>query len=625
MAENKKQKLFEDFPPVATETWEEKINADLKGADYEKKLVWRTNEGFNVSPYYRREHLKGLEFLESNPGEFPYVRSTKKHNNDWEIRQDIRVDDVKQANEKALFVLDRGITSLGFSLPDNKKLDSEDFSALLKSIFFECIHLNFISGNQAPRLLDLLIAETKSKKVDKNRVLGSIDFDPLGALTVTGNTYTHVEDDFQQAASLIEKAEHEIPNYRVLAVHASHFSNAGASIVQELGLGLAMAVEYLNQLTEKGLGIDTISKHLQFIFGVGSNYFMEIAKLRAARLLWAHIIKSYDPASDDSAKMYIHSVTSDWNKTIYDPYVNMLRATTESMSAVMGGTNSLYVKPFDAPFRKVSKFSGRIARNTQIMLKEEAYLDKVVDPGAGSYYIENLTCSIADQAWNVFLQIEEQGGYVEAFKSGFIQTLIAETVAKRSKNIATRREVFVGTNQYPNGDELISKEVDPETAFPVDRKADNAIAEPLKFYRGTMQFEQLRLATEQHSHRPKVFMLTMGSLAWRKARAGFASGFFACAGYEIIDNLGFNTVDEGVQAAFDAKADIVVVCSSDDEYAGIVPAVKEKLDDKAILVVAGAPPSMDELKAKGVEHFVHVKTNVLETLQKFNTLLGIAK
>lgn len=350
---------------------------------------------------------------------------------------------------------------------------------------------------------------------------------------------------------------------------------------------------------------------------------MEIAKFRAARMLWAKIVEAYEPKNLEIAKMNIHATTSKFNQTIYDPYVNMLRGTTESMSATIAGVDSLSVTPYNVAFEKTNDFADRIARNTQILLKEESYFDKITDPAGGSYYIENLTNSIAEHAWKLFQEIEAKGGYVEAFKAGFIQEQVNESANKRLLNIATRREVLLGTNQYPNAQERMESQYDEETIITKSTKRDDAIAEPIRPFRGAEQMELLRVKTDKAKATPKAFMLTIGDLTMRKARAGFASGFFACAGFEVIDNLGFESVEEGVKAAMDQKADIVVVCSSDDEYMEVAPATLEQIGDKAITVVAGYPKIVDELKAKGLKHFIHVKSNLIETLQGFQEELGI--
>jgi len=358
---------------------------------------------------------------------------------------------------------------------------------------------------------------------------------------------------------------------------------------------------------------------------IGPDYFMEIAKLRAARYLWAKIIEVYEPECKIEAKMRIHSITSDYNQTIYDPYVNMLRSTTEAMSAVLGGTDSLSVLPFNIQFDEANPFSERIARNQQIVLKKESYLDKVADPSAGSYFIENLTNSIIDETWALFLKVEEKGGYFKAFEQGFIQSQINETVQKRNDNLANRREILLGTNQYANTKEK-AKEIiktTPKKAG-IGQSTKSKIAEPIVQCRNAEGFEKLRFATENAAKTPKVFLFTYGNLAMRKARAGFASNFFACAGFDLIDHLGYPTIAEGIETAKKSGAEIVVICSSDDEYPVITKEIVEGLKGK-IIVIAGYPKdSMEQLQSLGIKHFIHVKSNVLETLKSFQKELGIA-
>ncbi|MCB2194241.1 MAG: acyl-CoA mutase large subunit family protein [Bacteroidetes bacterium] len=622
MADKTKQKLFEEFPPVSSQEWKDKIIADLKGADFEKKLVWRTIEGFNVQPYYRAEDLENLKHLKYVPGEFPYVRGNKTQSNTWFIRQNIDAKDAEAANKKALDVLMKGVDSLGFDVTCKEEFSTKDFETLLKDISIADIELNIVGAAAAHPFMDFLKAKIEAENIDKDELKGSVGFDPMAHLTLNGNFCKAQSEVFETAKELIEKVK-DLPKFRTIGVNGEMFCNAGATIVQELAFALAMGNQYLNLLTEKGLDIDTVAENIKFNFGVSSNYFMEIAKFRAARMLWAKIVEAYEPKNLEVAKMNIHAATSKFNQTIYDPYVNMLRGTTESMSATIAGVDSLSVTPYNVAFENTNDFADRIARNTQIILKEESYFDKITDPAGGSYYIENLTHAIAEHAWKLFQEIEAKGGYVEAFKVGFIQEQVTESANKRLLNIATRREVLLGTNQYPNSEERMEAKYDEETIITKSTKRDDAIAEPIRPFRGAEQMELLRVKTDKAKKTPKVFMLTIGDLNMRKARAGFATGFFACAGFEVIDNLGFDSVQEGVKAAIDQKADIVVVCSSDDEYMEVAPATLEQLGDKAITVVAGYPKSVDELKAKGLKHFIHVKSNLIETLQGFQEELGI--
>jgi methylmalonyl-CoA mutase len=326
--------------------------------------------------------------------------------------------------------------------------------------------------------------------------------------------------------------------------------------------------------------------------------------------------------------MKIHAITSAWNQTIYDAYVNMLRGTTEAMSATIAGVNSLEVLPFDHAFQSPSEFSNRIARNTQILLKEESHFDQVTDPAAGSYYIETLTQSIAEEVWKLFKLVEKKGGYIAAFKAGFVQEQIKNSAEKRDKSIVTRREILLGTNQYPNFIETLEKDKREKLLSKTScgcgcKDKVEQVAEPLKPYRGAQSFEELRMKTENSGKNPIAFMLTYGNLAMSRARSQFASNFFAVAGIKIIDNNNFASIEEGVKAAIAVKPNIVVACSSDDEYAEGVPQIANLLGNKAILVVAGDPASKSDLEAKGIKNFISVKSNVLETLKEYQVMLGI--
>ena len=610
------KKLFTGFNPSSTQEWETIIHKDLKGSDYDKKLITKTIEGIDIKPYYKLEDLSKLEYLESLPGKYPYTRGNRTNNSKHRIRQNIIVKSFEEANTKANEFIAKGVSSIGFRINHKTDITKEGLFILLDKIDIENIEINFLSGKHSEKVLGLFKSYISEKKISPEKIFGSLDFDPIGYKTITGHCYDEKQCDFSSTfSSLIKIADNHLPNFKILTVNAQHFRNAGSTAVQELAFGLAMGSEYLAKATDAGIDADKMAPKIMFTFGVASNYFMEIAKIRAARVLWTKITEAYRAKNEESGKMYIHSVTCDWNKTAYDPYVNVLRTTTESMSALLGGTDSLLVSPFNSSFEQTDDFSERIARNTQIILNEEAYFDKSVDPAAGSYYIESLTNSIAEHAWKLFLEIENEGGYHEAFNNGLIKYKVEETARKRDMNIAQRKEILLGTNQFPNRDETI-KLINPRT----ETISENA----LKIYRAAEAFEELRQKSEKANKTPKVFILTMGNQAMRKARATFAGNFFACAGFKIIDNTGFKTIDEAVKASIDAKSDITVICSSDDEYPDIVPCIFEKLKEHSIIAVAGYPKnSVDALRNFGIKYFIHVKSNVLETLKKFQSELGI--
>ena len=616
MANTKSEKLFTEFPPVPTEKWEEVITADLKGADYERKLVWKTGEGFNVRPYYRAENLEGIKFLGSQAGEFPYVRGTRAHNR-WRVHQTVSVVCPKEVNAEALKILNAGVDSLGFCIA-SEAFTAADLDTLLGEICIPAVQLTFC-GQKTADVAELVLAKIEKEGIAKEDVRIAFCIDPLvkGLSTKGDFCSPNGEKCFARIAELIRKTK-EYKHIRVVTVSGQIFGNSGSTIVEELAFVLSAGHDYLVRLMDAGLTIEEAARKLRFSFSVSSNYFMEIAKFRAARMLWANIVKGYNPEKNCACKMQIHAETSKWNQTVYDPYVNMLRGTTEAMSAAIGGVYSLEVTPFDASFENPTEFSKRIARNVELLLKHESHFDQVVDPAGGSYYIENLTQSIAAEAWKLFLEIEEKGGYTEAYKAGFIAERIKASAAAKDKNIATRRQILLGANQYPNFTEVAGKEI---TAESVTRKqAEGNVLVP---YRGAMAFEEMRLHVDRSGKEPKAFMLTCGNLGMARARSQFSCNFFACAGIKVIDNTYFKSIEEGVKAALESKAQIVVVCASDDDYAEAAPKIKELLCGKAILVVAGAPACAPELEAQGITNFINVKSNVLETLKFYLKEMGI--
>lgn len=622
MAKSKKDtELLNEFPPISTERWEEQIVKDLKGADYEKKLVWKPSEGLNIRPYYRAEDLKNLDYLNALPGSFPFVRGKNTKTNSWEIRQEIIVNDITQANQMALEAIGRGAEGISFRL---KFLSSEEeLDKLLAGIDLTKTALHFSAVYSFTILSEMLLAVLKKRKINPAKVHGSFNFDSLGYCLLHGQFFNTREDNYQEALSIFRIVTDKLTGFRVINVKASQFHNGGASIVQELGFAMAAGNEYLASLTGLGLDVDDVCNRMQFTFAVGSDYFLEIAKLRAARLLWARIVEQYHPEKESSACAYIHTTTSLWNKTLYDPYVNILRGTTETMSAAIAGTDAITVLPLDIAYRDADEFSSRLSRNTQIVLREEAHLDKVVDAAAGSYYIESLTDSIAELAWKLFLDVEDLGGMGNALESGFVKDEIMKTRVKRDMDIAMRKSPILGTSIFPNLNETMLTEI--------QRVEEVGSKGGLQIYRAAHAFEDLRLATEAWVQdggvRPKVFLLIYGNLAMRKARATFSANFFGVAGYAVTEEKEFNNIDWMLNAVTSENADIVVICSSDEDYAKyadeIATALKKK-DKDILVVVAGNPKELIEpLKKAGVDEFIHVRSDILATLKKCHKHIGI--
>ena len=616
---NNKEKLFTEFTAPTTQEWLDKIEVDLKGADFQKRLVWRTNEGFNVQPFYRREDLANLKAVDSLPGEFPFVRGNKKDNNLWFVRQDINAEDAKAANAKALDILNKGVDSLGFKISGDA-VSAEFIATLLDGILPQYVELNFKTCQRhCVELAEILVAYFKEKGYPLADLKGSINFDPIEKILKKGKDVSPV---LAQAKSLIEALK-ELPGYKCINVNSVSLNNAGAYIYQELGYALAWGAEYLNVLTEAGVDATEAAKRIKFNMGVSENYFMEIAKFRAARLLWAQIVKQFEPKCDCACQMHVCAVTSEYNQTLFDSYVNLLRSQTETMSAALANVDSIIVTPFDKPYEQPTEFAERIARNQQLLLKEEAHFDKLVDVAGGSYTIEHLTDAIAQEGWKLFLAVEEAGGFLAEALKGNITNAVNASNDKRHAAAATRKEFILGTNQFPNFTETSEGKQPCGSACCCGTATNETELPKLNTERLASEFEALRLSTEKAKKQPIAFMLTIGNLAMRQARAQFSCNFLAAAGYKVMDNLGFKTVEEGVDAALEAKADIVVICSSDDEYAEYAIPAFQYLNGRAMFVVAGAPACSEDLKAAGIENFIHVKSNQLGTLKEYNAKLGI--
>jgi len=423
------KKLFEDFPPVTTKEWTEKIKADLKGEEFDSKLIWNSPEGLKIMPFYMKEDIVDLPFINTLPGESPWLRGTSAEGNNWLIRQDIVVESYSEANRKALKILEKGVDSLGFVIADPESVTKDSINLLLTGINPEKTEINFASEGKAKEILQSFLSFIECGKYDKAKITGAIEADPLGRLLRNGRLCIPVDAGMDYLSDLTARSI-VLPGFRTIHINGPWLADAGADLVKELAFTLAMGNEYLSLLTDRNITPGQAISKIRFSFSTGSNYFFEIARLRAARLLWSVVTDAYKHGDTESAKMKIHCITGKLNDTGNDQYVNLLRTQTRAMSSVLGGADSVTVVPFDKSFRKPDEFSERIARNQLLLLREEAYFGKVADPAGGSWYVEKLTSAIADEAWKLFLKVEEMGGFIAALDKGFISTGIGASGEK---------------------------------------------------------------------------------------------------------------------------------------------------------------------------------------------------
>lgn len=669
--------ILKDFPPQSHADWLAAVDEQLKGKPFDKMLVKKTYEGINIQPMYFQHDLEGLDHVDTLPGELPYVRGTTGAGsvvNVWNIAQEITDADPEEFNKAARNDLSRGQNALNLvfdkatlsgSNPDQAPTSAvgqgglsvattEDLEKAFNEIDITKLPTQVHSGLSGIALTALLAAFLQKQGKSIKDLKGCIAMDPFGVLAVEGKLPFSLEQAYNEMAQLTLWSKDNASELQTIAVHADPYQNSGGNAVQEVAFGMATAVEYIRAMRNRGFLIDDIASRIMFVFSIGADFFMEIAKFRAARMVWCQVVESFG-GNEESRKMKIHARTSRWNKTKVDPWVNMLRVSTEAFSGIAGGIDSMHVGPFDEIIHQPNEFSRRIARNVHIVLKEEAHFDKVVDPAGGCWYVESITAELAQKIWKLFQDIESIGGMFNAIKEGVPQSRISEIATQRAKNIATRTDRFVGTNMYPNMSEkaVTAKEFDHSTfqrnrtdqvaqfislankpeciSALIDMSKNqceisgkvvaNAIqaalagatlgdltkalrpepgaevtVNPVNIHRGAEGFENLRRAIEaytaQKGERPKLFLANMGPIPQHKARADFSTAFFNVGAFEAIGNNGFETIEEAADAALASGARAVVICSTDATYPDLVPPLTKRIKtaDPGIMVILAGYP-----------------------------------
>jgi methylmalonyl-CoA mutase len=626
----------------------EAVERDLKGADFGRRLMWDAGDGIAARPFHRAEDLPEEAWVrEAAPGAAPHLRGYQAAARPWAVREAVRTGNAAEANAAARQALARGADQILFRIyPGGVRLDgASTMKALLAGIDLEATPVFFAAGPLAPQALALLLNEAAERGVPAARLRGGVDGDPI--LDACLGWREGGFDRWQkEAMPLVAYDASALPLMRTLAIRAVEFHRAGATAAQELAFGLAVFVEYLSHLRGRGLSAERVAGQCEMQLGVGANYLVEIAKLRAARALVAKVLEAFGV---QRARPNFHAETSPVTKTVYDPHVNLLRTTTEAMAAAIANVDSLTVCAFDELVRPPNDFSSRMARNVSLLLREEAHVARAADPLGGSYTIERLTADVALKAWELFQEVEANGGFVSAWKAGLVPAAIAEARSARLKAARGRRSSIIGTNAYPNLSEtappdLPAAEARPRVALSAFAVGDSftglreALAEgselnnwitdtpapstPLDRFRPAEPFERLRLRMERHVRqggaRPTVQLVLAGDAKMRKARATFCIGLFGCAGFEVAECGPFQDV-----SGADPTGDIVVLCSSDAEYPALAAALKPRLGDRT-LVIAGYPEAaLPELEAIGVRDFVYLRQDAVSTLAGFMDRLGV--
>ena len=456
--------LFNDFEAVSSKAWKQKIQVDLKGADYNDTLIWKTNEGINVKPFYHADEFETL----------PEVSKSKA--TAWKISQAIDVTDAKISNLKALDVITRGAEHILFNL-HSENISVED---LFQNIDLTKVSIDVKCDFMSEAFIKNLRNITRST-ADESQL--NIQIDIIGNLAKTGNWHTNLKEDHTKLDAIVK-------NTNQLSIDLDLYQNAGATIVQQLAYGLAHANEYINHLDSVITSEAKQSFQVTFNIAVGSNYFFEIAKIRALRQLWSTLAPEYGV----NPNCRIVATPSKRNKTIYDYNVNMLRTTTECMSAILGGADVICNLPYDALFHKPNEFGERIARNQLLVLKHESYFDKVNNPADGTYYIESLTKQLAEKALNLFKDIEANGGFLSQLKEGTIQRKIKESAAKEQADFDTEKVVLLGTNKHPNVADKMKNDLEFSPFLKIDKR--KTLIEPIIEKRLSEKLEIKRLNNE---------------------------------------------------------------------------------------------------------------------------------
>lgn len=660
--------LFDEFALPTKEEWHNEAVSALKGAPFEKRMYTNTYEGIKLSPIYTLEDTES--FLEDNdlPGMPPYRRGPSASgyiSQPWAISQSCMDVLPEEANLSMISEIEKGSKTVCFELdactragrdPQEKYFKGdyrgvsvstlEDADKLLKDLDLSLTPVHTYAGASVVPLLSLFAAEAKAsgRAGSIKKYKGCIGADPLGELVSEGELPIPLEELYDEMALAIQWTEQEMPDVKTILVRGDPYHNGGANTTQEAAYAISAAIAYIRAMMCRGIDPETTLKHIRFSLSIGANFFMEIARLRAIRMVWSQVVDSFGADPEKSGQMDIIARTSRFTATIYDPYVNILRSTSQAFSGAVGGVSSLQVGCFDEAVRPGGEIAKRIARNIQIMLQTEFDLLQPTDPAGGSWYIETLTIQVAEEIWSLMQQTDSVGGFLKSLEDGHVQENVEKILNSRLKNLDFRFDRALGTNMYPNnieqaleyespsGEELFIKRkraVDSykeimdnehtknvlQTIMPsingrkgafVEAVIDSFMAgasigevrdilndgfdgevkvKPIEPHRWTEKFEALRKRTESYIAKTgdniRVFLVNMGPIPQHKARADFSTGFMEVAHFTVLKNTGFETTDEAIDAAVKSGADVAVICSTDDTYPELVPPIASGIKSKS--------------------------------------------
>jgi methylmalonyl-CoA mutase len=678
------ENLLNEFPEHTYEQWHAAAEALLKGASFEQKLVSKTYENITIQPIYRREDIVNLEHRKHFPGCASLVRGSHAGGflkSGWEVSQELKAPTPQALNSIIHEGLNGGQSELNIIVGCGQsdcctggvKLDTAaDVTTALSGVALDSISTWWQCGPSAVAVAALVIAAAEEAGVSPDKLRGGFENDPLADLVLKGASRQSLKLRFDHMAALTDYASKNAPSLRTISVKSDVYHNAGATATQELGYVMATLVSYIEEMKKRGLTPESVFPHIRIRLSVGSDYFMEIAKIRAARWLWSKVAGAYGV---ENAPVHIHASTSRWNKTTYDAHTNMLRVTSEAFAAVVAGIDSLHIGPYDEISGKSDEFSRRIARNLHTILREECGLDHVIDPSGGSTYVEWLTDKIAAKSWEIFQDIEKQGGMLAALESGTVQQAVQDVTKAKFQNIRRRKDKIVGSNMYPDlkGRKLAVHSVEcragqptpgaqPPQPLEITVSNNNAMigqaiaaakagatklsiavatgltcAEgeititPLSPHRAAEEYEALRDASAAFAAKtgaaPSILQLNMGPSRKYRLRADWTAAFFEAAGFAVDGRRDFATQDEALMALSETEATIAVITSDDATYLDTVESITKAV--KAAkpglhLLVAGAPGENEAAwRSAGVDDFVNVRSNNYELNEQLLKIAGV--
>ncbi|ALJ05077.1 hypothetical protein APS56_08035 [Pseudalgibacter alginicilyticus] len=590
----KNKTLFSDFNPVSKQDWKERVTIDLKGEDFDRKLVWKNLSGINIAPFYNTED--SIHNL-SNTGENSQALINYRS---------IPVQSAASANKLALKAIDEGVTGLLFDVTE-----SITATQFLKDVNLDKIAVSFILyENEVEFAKDFFDFAVQNISNPKN-LRGYFDLKVIANYTKTAKLETY---KFDTGYYLLKLAE-AYPNFKVITLSGTTFLDAGGNQVQEVAYTLNALVYLIERYERRDMSVETIFNNLHVQLAIGSEYFVEIGKFRAFNSLLHEVANKY------SVSEFNHTLTaktSVWSKSVTDAHTNLLRATTETMSAILGNVEGVLIDAYDKEFNKASDFSNRIANNIATILKEESYFGKVANPVDGAYYIEEVSTEIAKNALELFKEIEKHGGFYKAFENGLIQEQIAEIRQKKIKLISQRRLPMVGVNKYPNLMETVASEILSADVF-----ENSKVLIPR---RASLEIEAVRKVTEQlvekTNKRPVVALSSFGNLTMRKARAAFSYDFIGVSGFNVLEEKSYDNADIAAKESANLDADVVIMCSSDPDYdesaLDFVKTFRNINQDKVLLLAGNPEHLMDALKQAGLDGCINLRSDVIVTLSNIH-------